>query len=733
MSLSLPERTSRQWGADERTEPLPLAAPRASDRQIGTNRAAIWVTVLAWATYTLRAVKVQLVDQPASMRTVSEMLLYFMVVTALTGSAVAYLVARHGFLTRSQQHVRVPRATLDERFAESSPSLVVLVPSYREESRVVRQTLLSAALQEYDDIRIVLLVDDPANPKDDDSRRLLEDALALPAQVAAMLAAPAAAARASLDAFDRRRGTDLHVDGDDLALLAADYRDAAHALDGIATSLPHLDHTDDFLARQVIGRLAAEFRTIADALLVAADDDSALTTQRVRQLHLRLVRVFSAELSAFQRKRFASLSHEPNKAMNLNSYLSLMGNSYRETRRNGAVWLEQCDDADADLVVPSTDYVLTLDADSVLLPEYCLRLVHLMEQPGSERVAVAQTPYSAFPGAPTRLERLSGATTDLQHRVHQGLTFFGATFWVGANAVIRRTALDDIATIEMEAGRPMVRYIHDRTVIEDTESSIDLGAHDWSLYNYGERLSYSATPPDFGSLAIQRQRWADGGLIILPKLLRTMRAKRRAGTPMRFAEKFLRVNYLASIAWSSIGLILLLGFPFAQTLLSPLVILAAAPYFLAQASDLAACGYKRRDAIRIYGFNLLLLPVNLAGALRSIGQGITGNKIAFARTPKRQNRTAARGLFIAAPMLLAGFSAYTAYHDITRRQWWHAAFATLNASTSIWAIVALVGVSAAIADLAASVVHFVYHEPKPKHTGTTPTLDWVAVLDQGVS
>lgn len=35
----------------------------------------------------------------------------------------------------------------------------------------------------------------------------------------------------------------------------------------------------------------------------------------------------------------------------------------------------------ADLEVPAPDYVLTLDADSVLLPEYCLRLVHVLAQP----------------------------------------------------------------------------------------------------------------------------------------------------------------------------------------------------------------------------------------------------------------------------------------------------------------------------------------------------------------
>ena len=65
-------------------------------------------------------------------------------------------------------------------------------------------------------------------------------------------------------------------------------------------------------------------------------------------------------------------------------------------------------------------------------------------------------------------------------------------------------------------------------MIEDTESTIDLAAHGWTLHNYPERLAYSATPPDFGSLCIQRHRWANGGLLIIPKLVRAVRQRRAA-------------------------------------------------------------------------------------------------------------------------------------------------------------------------------------------------------------
>ena len=54
----------------------------------------------------------------------------------------------------------------------------------------------------------------------------------------------------------------------------------------------------------------------------------------------------------------------------------------------------------------------------------------------------------------------------------------------------------------------------------------------------------------------------------------------------------------------------------------------------AQASDLRYSGYKRIDVLRIYGFNLILLGVNLAGTFSSIVQGITASKATFARTPK---------------------------------------------------------------------------------------------------
>src|SRR3569623_835092 len=80
----------------------------------------------------------------------------------------------------------------------------------------------------------------------------------------------------------------------------------------------------------------------------------------------------------------------------------------------------------------------------------------------------------------------------------------------------RHTALKEFAVREVERGYPVQRFIQDRTVIEDTESSGDLAVRGWRLYNYPERLAYCVTPPDFGTLIFHCRRWANGGLIFQP-------------------------------------------------------------------------------------------------------------------------------------------------------------------------------------------------------------------------
>ena len=465
--------------------------------------------------------------------------------------------------------------------------------------------------------------------------------------------------------------------------LAGEYEYAGSWIRSLSDQYHVSDHNEAFFAKHVLGKLSTDLAVIGRALRTAADSEpEKIDTARMTQLYSRLAWTFRCEVSSFQRKRFASLSAEANKAMNLNSYIGLMGGAYREVNTPAGLNLVPVPEHEADLIVPESEYVLTIDADSVIMPEYCLRLVHLLEREEHQKVAVAQSPYSAFPGAATRLERIAGATTDLQHIIHQGMTYNNATFWVGANAILRKSALNDIEEIEYKGPFKIYRYISDRTVIEDTESTIDLAAGGWTLYNYNERLAFSATPPDFGSLAIQRNRWANGGLLILPKMWRAVRERRKRGERTSIGELLLRLNYMASTFWASLFVLCLMIIPFNGHLVSPLTYAVAIPYFLVMAIDLKYCGYKYFDAARIYGFNLLLLPVNLTGSISSMVQALTGAKGKFMRTPKVRNRTVPAFLYVVLPYLLVGWSVYTFKVASEHHQWSNAVFARSTPSSA---------------------------------------------------
>jgi cellulose synthase/poly-beta-1,6-N-acetylglucosamine synthase-like glycosyltransferase/chitodextrinase len=720
---------------------MPVVPPPVSDRRVAMGRLAVIVTVLAWFGYLVTWFAGDFFGSETLVAR-AEAVLYLFIVTLLTVSALANLLSRLGFFYRTRTHHRASRAVLNHFFDTTTPTLTTIIPSYQEDERVIRNTLLSAALQEYPDKRVVLLIDDPFVPKTTQAREQLEAARALPDEIGRLLAGPAARFAGALDAFEQAAGRGEPLSIGSMTVLAGHYDEAVARLEDLAAAQEIIDHTDSFFANEVVLRLAGSLGEIKQALLDSAGEGVVLEQQMFRRLYRRLVWTFRADITSFERKRYVSLSHEPNKAMNLNSYLGLMGGSYREVATVTGTALVRSTPASGDLDIPDPDYVVTLDADSVLLPEYCLRLVHLLEQGEYRDMAIAQTPYSAFPGSATRVERIAGATTDLKYMVHQGLTYYDATFWVGANAVIRKRALDAIGETLYLGDWEIRRYIRDRTVIEDTESTLDMGIHGWGLFNVPERMSYSATPPDFGSLCIQRRRWANGGLLILPKLRRQSRARRAAGQRTRFAELFLRCNYMGSICWSSLSLLVLVAFPFNTSLISPLLAFVALPYFLAMASDLRYCGYKRLDVLRIYGFNLVLLPVNLAGTLSSVMQAITASKAPFARTPKVRDRTVVPPFFVVAPYLVIALAGFTFYFAYRYGRVGNMAYAALNVVLACYALKAFIGLRNSMVDAWIHTTSLLYRPPGKSRRvrraaraeqQVPEQADWRSVLEVGNS
>src|ERR1700721_628989 len=146
-------------------EPRLLAPPPDGDTRVAMARLAIIVTVCAWLAYTVLWFFNDFFHpgyETAVAR--AEEVLYLVIVTLLTVSAVAYLLARLGFMYRTRTHHRATRASLDQYYDARRPTLTTIIPSYQEEERAIRTTLLSAALQEYPYKQGGLLIDDPHAP-----------------------------------------------------------------------------------------------------------------------------------------------------------------------------------------------------------------------------------------------------------------------------------------------------------------------------------------------------------------------------------------------------------------------------------------------------------------------------------------------------------------------------------------------------------------------------------------
>jgi len=631
------------------------------------------------------------------LKATEEIIFSFIVFFFIYGNLV-YQFTRTGYLKRFLKHRPDTRAELECIYDKSAPKLTLLIPSYKEETRIIKEALLSAALQEYTNRRVVLLIDDPPNPSNPDDLLGLSAARRLPHDIQKILEKPRSKLQAELADFIGRKAKGIII-SEEYSKLASLYHEVASWFAEQASNFNIVDHTDRWFVNKILLEPAQKhFQRGNELLEFVKREDFPTDENMILREYRKLASLFDTELTSFERKRFINLSHESNKAMNLNSYIGLIGKSFHEVQKDGQLYLEQAGTSAPNFSIPDTDYLITLDADSLLVPEYALRLIHVMEQPGNEKFAVVQTPYNAIPNPPGVVERIAGATTDIQYIIHQGFTYYQATFWVGANALLRKAALDDICITAEERGFRITRYIQDRTVIEDTESSVDLIDQGWKLFNYPDHLSYSATPPDFGSLLIQRRRWANGGLIILPKLLRYL--FRDIRVHRRVSEGLNRIHYLASLAGVNTGLLLILLYPFETDMRSVayLSLLFFINFFI-YGRDLVHSGYKFSDLFRIYALNLMLVPINLGGVFKSLHQAWTGQKIPFKRTPKVRGRTSAPAFYIMAEfaLLLLGFTSF--FVNAILGRWLYAAFAAVNTVFFLYIVTKYIGLKESKEDL----------------------------------
>ena len=258
---------------------------------------------------------------------------------------------------------------------------------------------------------------------------------------------------------------------------------------------------------------------------------------------------------------------------------------------------------------------------------------------------------------------------------------------------------DDIATLVADDPEKRRRFITERTVIEDSDTTVDLLRRDWKVYNHSEPMAFSATPSDFGSLAIQRRRWANGGLIILPGLLRLgLRSpKRRSNTSCGLI--YLVSTAVASTCVPLLVVILIVAFPFRRDVPNPWLAVAALPALALFAEDLRRLGYRRRDLASVYALNIALIPINIAGTLHSLRQALTRRPTRFGRTPKIVERVRVPSAVVLSEWFMLAVLAVGSLEHARAHRTIYAAFLGANALVVAWAIVRFVGVRESLSDL----------------------------------
>jgi len=225
----------------------------------------------------------------------------------------------------------------------------------------------------------------------------------LPVEVANLLGdlhGPCAGAAA---AFARRASADTVDLSAECGALAALYRHAAVWFEAQALPYRQGGHADRFFAEAVLGELGRRMLAGAEAWTRRAGDPT-ISRALIEQAYRDVVGLASAEVVSFERKRYGNVSHEPNKAMNLNGYLSLIigGGCFREERHEDGIVLRACDSRESSLRIPVSPYVLMLDADTVLLPDYASRMLAFLERSENAARGITSISNAALPGSGKR-------------------------------------------------------------------------------------------------------------------------------------------------------------------------------------------------------------------------------------------------------------------------------------------------------------------------------------------
>lgn len=603
-------------------------------------------------------------------------------------SGLVYTITRFGTLKRklieqSKKQQDAFESSMQFTMASNPPTLKVLLPSYKEEYKVIEKSLISTILQEYPSKEIVLLIDDPyynISQRDQDnldsSKQLIKKYEDIFNEIYESL-------EFKYKSFQKE--TNLTIKKSSLKEAIAVIQEW---LNGYKQNFNLFDHTDIVYIEEVIDSRILKLKELFASI------DQIESAENLEEIFITLLKNYDVKLSFFCRKKYTNVSQASNKSMNLNTYIDCMGKKFYEEYNGDKYQIIESFNNSWDIKITDSDYILILDVDSIILPGYATFQIAHMEI--EREIAVTQCPYMGFPNSKSFLENMANVNTDSKYFLHQGFTYFNSSFWVGANSIIRKKSLYDIKKYEYEGNQKFPQYISDRTVIEDTESSMELAAQGWKLHNNLGTLSYSQSPHDFGSIIIQRWRWSNGGLILLSTLFKIfLNSKLNLKT---LTQIFFRLHFLIAIAFNDLAIFLLLLIPF-QTWVNPYyaTVLSLVPLIL-NIRDISYLGHKKRSILGLFAFNIFLIPINLSGVLGSIQQMLTGIKSPFIRTPKTQDRTGVAIRYYLLEYTLLIYLAYRSYRSILMNNYGESFFMLLNLISLLFAIIYFVGVRNSLID-----------------------------------
>ena len=258
--------------------------------EIALTRIAIIVTLVAALASTAVILRAAItpVDARGWVHTVAQLLFLLLVLSMIYGSCV-YQFTRLAYLRRLLVHRRASDEELHRVYrSDPAPAVSVLVPAYKEEPDVVRKTLLSAALQEYPNRRVVLLIDDPPHSTSARDIAGLSATRRLPEEIQLVLDEPRQRCDKAFRAFLERQASGRLEPTEELRRLEGLYRHMGEWFDFQATAHPIADHVESLFveltylgpARRCLEQ-SREFAARRTAGVVPTSDQLAVAYRRL--------------------------------------------------------------------------------------------------------------------------------------------------------------------------------------------------------------------------------------------------------------------------------------------------------------------------------------------------------------------------------------------------------------------------------------------------------------------